>query len=775
MSGADELDEIVSEFLVESHENLDQLDRDLVALEQEPDSRALLGSVFRTIHTIKGTSGFLGMPRLERLTHTGENLLSLLRDGELRLDPDITSALLQLVDTVRAVLADIETSGSEGDSDHDDLIGLLASLAVPSTGTAPEEPAEPADVSEVVPTSSAEPEAVEVAEACAEPAPVEPAEEASNTEPAPEPSSDPTGVFGEAEAGLIDRRRSVADSSIRVDVGLLDSMMQMVGELVLTRNQIVQHSTYQEDLGLVRASQRLDLIVSELQGAVMRTRMQPIDNVFSKLPRVVRDLAQSCGKQVRARLEGRDTELDKTVLEAIKDPLTHLTRNAVDHGIETPEERAAAGKPEEAVLLLRAFHESGQVVIEISDDGRGIDTQKVARTARERGVVSADRLAAMSERDLLSLIFLPGLSTAAAVTNVSGRGVGMDVVKTNIERIGGTVEVSTRLGVGTTIRVRIPLTLAIIPALLVSGRQGDRYAIPQANLVELVRLEPGASPSPIELVNGAPVHRLRGRLLPLVSLEEILGSGEAPDWTGFAGSTLSGDTALNVVVLQADGHHFGLVVDEVHDTQEIVVKPLDRLIKTLGLYAGATIMGDGRVALILDAVGIAQAASVIGERREQSRADDEAAATVTSDDNMMLVFTAADGRRLAVPLAHVARLEEVDPARLERTGDRHVLQYRDQLLPVLRVGDLVAGVRDGEDGEGELPVVVFADGDRRVGLAVHEIVDVVTDHVVPSSTSTRGLIGCGVIAGKVTDLLDVDQVLRHALTDLAPTDEEAAA
>ncbi|HWC36551.1 MAG TPA: chemotaxis protein CheA [Mycobacteriales bacterium] len=771
MSGADDLDEILSEFLVESHENLDQLDRDLVALEQEPDSRALLGSVFRTIHTIKGTSGFLGMPHLERLTHHGENLLSLLRDGELRLDPDITSALLQLVDTVRAVLADIEATGSEGDSDHDDLIAQLAALA-----TKPGEASSAADISndtEVVtpaePVGETTTGAVEESVVVVDPAP-QPVDDAT---PSDVPA-DPSGIYGDAEAGLVDRRRSVADSSIRVDVALLDSMMQMVGELVLTRNQIVQHSTYQEDLGLVRASQRLDLIVSELQGAVMRTRMQPIDNVFSKLPRVVRDLAQSCGKQVRARLEGRDTELDKTVLEAIKDPLTHLTRNAVDHGIETPEERAAAGKPEEAVLLLRAFHESGQVVIEISDDGRGIDVQKVARTARERGVISADRLATMSERDLLSLIFLPGLSTATAVTNVSGRGVGMDVVKTNIERIGGTVEVLTRIGVGTTIRVRIPLTLAIIPALLVSGRHGDRYAIPQANLVELVRLEPGSGPSPIELVNGAPVHRLRGRLLPLVSLEEVLGSGTAPDWSEYAGSALSGDAALNVVVLQADGHHFGLVVDEVHDTQEIVVKPLDRLIKTLGLYAGATIMGDGRVALILDAVGIAQAASVIGERREQNRTDDDIDASVASEDNMMLIFTAADGRRLAVPLAHVARLEEVDPARLERTGERHVLQYRDQLLPVLRVGDLVAGVKDRDDVEGELPVVVFADGDRRVGLAVDEIVDVVTDHVVPSKTSTKGLIGCGVIAGKVTDLLDVDLVLRHALTTLDGSEEEAA-
>ena len=670
----DEMDEIVGEFLVESHENLDQLDRDLVALEQDPGSRALLGSVFRTIHTIKGTSGFLGYGALESVTHVGENLLSKLRDGELALTPEITGVLLELVDAVRSILESIESHGGEGAPDHADLIARLTAAltgdlpvappAAAGSGTAPAEvaasapvlpaapgpgPAAPAD-----PVPAGAPGAAGAAGRADEPAA---ADDAAPGVADPEAGAEPVARIGEVlvEAGLVDpddlslalieqqigeddrkvgqilvehgkvskeevadaldtqagARRSMADSTIRVDVDLLDSLMRLVGELVLTRNQVVQHAGGLGDQALTRASQRLNLIASELQEGVMKTRMQPIDHVWSKLTRVVRDLGVGCGKQVRLEMQGRDTELDKTILEAVKDPLTHLVRNSVDHGIESPEARVAAGKSPEGTLLLRAYHEGGQVNIEITDDGGGINPKKIAAKALERGLVTADELARMSEREMTSMIFLPGFSTAAVVTNVSGRGVGMDVVKTNIEKIGGTVDVQSAVGAGTTFRIKIPLTLAIIPALTVRC-DGDRYAIPQVSLVELVRLEGEDGSKGIEQISGAPVLRLRGSLLPLVHLDTELGVGQgAADGRPAEGATF-------IVVLQAEDRQFGLVVDEVLDTEEIVVKPLGQQLKGISVYAGATILGDGRVALILDALALAQQAHVVNAARDRA-------------------------------------------------------------------------------------------------------------------------------------------------------------
>ncbi|MDP9465948.1 MAG: chemotaxis protein CheA, partial [Actinomycetota bacterium] len=498
-----ELDEIVQEFLVESHENLDQLDSDLLALEQEPGSRALLGSIFRTIHTIKGTSGFLAYSHLEAVAHVGESLLSRLRDGELVLTPDMTSALLEMVDAVRGLLSSIEATGAEGSPDHTALIARLTAL---QSG--------PGDVVELPDAPALEVPAAPAAVPEPEPAPTQRLGEALVEAGATEPEAVLSAVLDQALGGddrkigeiLVAKggvkqadvdgaleaqsegRRSVADSSIRVDVDLLDALMTLVGELVLTRNQIVQHASTRADADLVRSSQRLNLIASELQEGVMKTRMQPIDSIWSKVPRVVRDLSHTCGKSVRVEMEGKETELDRTILESTKDPLTHLVRNAVDHAIETPAERVAAGKDPEGILLLRAYHEGGQVNIEISDDGKGIDPAVIGAKALEKGLVTAEQLARMSPRETVHLIFLAGFSTAAAVTNVSGRGVGMDVVKTNIEKIGGTIDVQSHVGRGTTFRIKIPLTLAIIPALTVTCA-GDRYAIPQVSLLELVRLE----------------------------------------------------------------------------------------------------------------------------------------------------------------------------------------------------------------------------------------------------------------------------------------------
>ena len=741
---ADGLDDIAQEFLVESYENLDELDRALVALEREPASQPLLASVFRTIHTIKGTSGFLAFNRLEAVTHVGENVLSKLRDGELALTPQITTVLLQMVDTVRALLASIEATGAEGDIDIEAVQIALAGCLDPAPETAPEPATEP--VPEPAPLVPAP--RVEVEE------PAAAVMDAPNPPVAPEMPVMDAAPLMDARAGAPDEgdengRRSVADSSIRVDVGLLDQLMRMVGELVLTRNQVVQYVGETQHTELQRASQRLNLIATELQEGVMKTRMQPIDQVWSRLPRVVRDLGTQVGKSVRLVMEGRETELDRTLLEAVKDPLTHLVRNAIDHGLESPEARAAAGKPAEGTLSLRAYHEGGQVVVEVGDDGGGIDPARVAAKAVENGIVSRDQLARMSDREIVDLVFRPGFSTAAAVSNISGRGVGMDVVRTNIEKIGGTVDLNSELGVGTTVRVRIPLTLAIIPALVV-GQAGDTYAIPQANLLELVRLEGETAMAGIEHVAGAPVYRLRGTLLPLVYLDAQLGLPSPEE-----------REALNIVVLAADNTHFGLIVDRILDTQEIVVRPLSRQIKHVEAFAGATITGDGKVALILDVAGLAlrathQASAGTSRRTETERAR-------SSETTRLLICQVGTDRRLALPMTDVARLEEFSVDQVEKAGNAEVVQYRGDLLRLVHVGPLLGMGSAQGDAETYSVVVHRHDDESAVGLVVDRILDVIEEEIALSSVGARrGLAGSAVLQQRVTDIVDVPALVAAA-------------
>jgi two-component system, chemotaxis family, sensor kinase CheA len=711
-----ELEEVVREFLVESYENLDRLDRDLVALEQRPDDRELLAAIFRCIHTIKGTCGFLGFGKLESVSHVGESLLSLLRDGKLSLDPAITSALLELVDAVRQILGCIEADGREGEVDYSGLVEKLTALQMETTET---------------------------------------------TE-----RLDTTEMAHQDQADVASPSSPSSPSSIRVDVSLLDRLMTLVGELVLARNQILQFGGRLDDAAFVSTTQRLNLITTELQEGVMKTRMQPIGNVWSKFPRVVRDLAVACGKQVAIEMEGKETELDKTVIEAIKDPLTHIVRNSVDHGIEPPAARMAAGKPAEGRLRLRAYHEGGQVNIEISDDGGGINAERVRRKALDRGLVTPEQAARMSDREIYGLIFLPGFSTAEKVTNVSGRGVGMDVVKTNIEKIGGTVDIQSALGRGTTLRIKIPLTLAIIPALTVTSG-GDRYAIPQVSLLELVRAEQHGAGARIERIHDVPVYRLRGNLLPLLFLGRELGVGGGPQ----AGE------AANIVVLQAADRRFGLVVDEINDTEEIVVKPLGKQLKGVPVFAGATIMGDGRVALILDVLGLAQRANVVSEARDRERpAAETAAADGGAPVRTLLVLGLGEERRLAIPLSVVARLEELPASALERAGERDVAQYRGEILPLLRLSAAL-GMPGREASDGPLQVVVYADEGHQVGLVVDCIVDIVEATVRVERLHGDGLLlGSAVIQQRVTDLLDVRSVVRAAHPGWfdAPRSAEAA-
>ena len=765
------MDEIVKEFLVESHENLDRLDRDLVALEKDPRAKETLASIFRTIHTIKGASGFLAFGKLEAVAHVAENLLSKLRDGILSFTPEMASALLATVDAIRFMLGQIEITGQPGDRDFSGLIERLTRLnagtnAPPLTASAAESPVLAApqpsqSVGPGVPNSPSAP--IASPEAVAESAtttvlplspPPDRASAAAKTLVLPPPPLHEMASAAPPETAET-RNSAVSDCTSRVAVGLLDKLMNLVGELVLARNQVLQFTTQSADSTFLATSQRLNLITTELQGSVMKTRMQPIGNVWNKLPRMVRDLATACGKEIRIEMEGQETELDKTIIEAIKDPLTHIVRNSVDHGIERPQARVEHGKPAEGCLKMRAYHEGGQVNIEITDDGGGIDYERVKQKALQRGVITAEQAGRMSDHETLHLIFLPGFSTAEKVTNVSGRGVGMDVVKTNIEKIGGTVDLQSQLGEGTTLKIKIPLTLAIIPALIVTSG-GDRFAIPQVSLLELVRLEGEQARRQIEFIHGAPVYRLRGQLLPLAYLNRELNIKEKSE---------SDSAAVNIVVLQADGHPFGLVVDEINDTEEIVVKPLGKQLKSVSSFAGATIMGDGRVALILDVLGLAQRANVVSEVRDRTMSEKVVQAHKAANTRQaLLLFDAGQGSRMAIPLSMVARLEEFPQSAVEHAGAQEVVRYRGQILPLIRVSKHVPVVRKTATDQNELmQVVVYSEQGRSVGLVVGRINDIVDETItVKRHACGNGIFGSVVIQDKVTDLLDVQAVIRAA-------------
>jgi two-component system chemotaxis sensor kinase CheA len=763
VGAVEDLGEIVGEFLMESHENLDQIDRDLVDLEQEPGSRDLISRIFRAIHTIKGTSGFLAFSRLETLAHAGESLLSRLRDGVQPVTPETITTLLATIDGVRSLLAAIEEHGNEGDVDVDRLITTVhaqmnADDPAPAAPVAEEKEEAPVPIEERPAPEPVEGQRVPLGQILVDSGAAHPSDVGSALQQQLEGDERKLGTIlleeGKAAPAAVSEalqaqgtpKRSVADQAIRVDVDLLDGLMNLVGELVLARNQLVRGVMETGDSALVRSAQRLGMITSELQEGIMKTRMQPIEHIWSKLPRVVRDLSNSLGKRVQLVMQGKETELDRSLLEAVKDPLTHLVRNAVDHGIQEPDVRIAAGKPAEGTLTLRAYHEGGHVAVEVADDGAGMDVNRIAQKAVEKGLLRADQVATMDKRDIMAMVFQPGFSTAAKVTNVSGRGVGMDVVKTNIERIGGAVSVDSTLGEGTVWRLTIPLTLAIIQALTVDC--GDqRYVVPQVAVLELVFID-GQS-TKIEYASGAPVYRLRGKLLPLVRLDRALGL------------EVGGDQGVYIMVLQADGRRFGLVVDRVLNTEEVVVKALNSRFKDIGLYAGATILGDGKVGLILDASSLARRSHLAADSERENVIGTSRASTVASNGERLLV-TAVGERRVAIPLDAVTRLEEFPRDRIEHAGSREVVQYRGQILPLLRLSHLLGAYSDEPEGD-TVSVVVYSEGGRSVALVVDRIVDIAEN----STTARRdaeedGLVGTAVIQQRVTELLDVRRAILAA-------------
>lgn len=731
------MDDLLRDFLTESNENLLQLDQDLVALEQRTDDPALLNGIFRTIHTLKGTCGFLGLDRLEGVAHAAESVLDALRDGTLHVSDALITDVLAAIDTIKEILATLERSEQEPAGDDSALIARLERWLAGETASA-DAPAAATSSGEVAPVAP-------------------PATPASAAVPAAEPSAD---------AGT-EARGSVADHTLRVHVDVLDKLMTLVGELVLDRNRLIQLTAQRDDSLVTHAVQHLDRVTSDLQDAVMKTRMQPIGGAWTKLPRLVRDLSQQSGKQLRLEMSGAETELDRQILQAITDPLTHMIRNSADHGIEAPDVRRAAGKPAHGTIRLNAFHEGGHVIIEVRDDGAGIAASRVRQKAVERGLTTADAVATMSDEQVLRFIFEPGFSTAEKVTAVSGRGVGMDVVRMNIERIGGSVSLESAPGAGTTVRIKIPLTLAIIPALIVLAG-GQRYAIPQVSLLELVRISGRADEAGVEMLHGAPVYRLRGRLLPLVFLSEVLSAARADDLAG---------QALNIVVLQAEGRAFGLVVDGLRDTEEIVVKPLGRHLQGVAAYAGATIMGDGSVSLILDVPGLARQVRVVDDRQTRdaaSRLEDRIAAQ--RDLHTLLVVQLGPRDRAALELGQVSRLEEFEQSHFEYSRGGLVAQYRDEIIPIIGLSEWFGHASPAQDGRTRVPVVIHRHEGRTVGLVVDRIVDIVEQELtVQRGRGGAGLLGTAVVQGRVTDLLDLNHIVASHLGAETPRMLEAVA
>ena len=744
------MDDLLSEFLTETNEGLGTLDLELVRLEQNPNDPALLGNIFRIVHTIKGTCGFLSLPRLEAVAHAAENVLGKIRDGQLEVTPVAISLILSSLDRIKMLLATLEATEAEPDGNDADLIAQLNAFAdgqlaeLPAAAAAAAEP-------EPEPEPSWEPEPAPVPVVKAAPAPSTAVAKPKPTAVAePEPAAPPPPAAApRAQADGDVKDSAVAASNIRVNVDLLENLMTMVSELVLTRNQLMQILRGQKDSEFGIALQRLSHVTSELQEGVMKTRMQPIGNAWAKLPRLIRDLGIELKKKIDLQMKGAETELDRQVMELIKDPLTHMVRNSADHGIETPIDRVMAGKPETGTVTLSAYHEGGHIIIEIGDDGRGLATDKIKAKAVQNGLATEAELAQMSDQQIYQFIFKAGFSTAAAVTSVSGRGVGMDVVRTNIEKIGGTIELKSALGRGSTFVIKIPLTLAIVSALIVECA-GERFAIPQISVVELVRAAPGTE-TQIERLNGAPVLRLRNRLLPLVGLDELLKLRQNHDTS----------TECFIVVAQVGTYSFGIIVDRVFDTEEIVVKPVAPLLRDITMFSGNTILGDGAVIMILDPNGIAAATGEITVGADRATAEQAVTRGRQVDKTSLLLFKAGDDSPKAVPLALVARLEEIDRKEIEYSNGKPVVQYRGKLMPLVPIDP---ALRIGH--EGRQPILVFSDKERSMGLLVDEIVDIVEDVLhVELGSDKPGLIGSAVLAGKATDLVDTGFYLMQAYDD----------
>ncbi|SDR33129.1 hybrid sensor histidine kinase/response regulator [Pseudovibrio sp. Tun.PSC04-5.I4] len=775
------MDDLLREFLTETNESLDVVDVELVKFEQEPNNAKILNNIFRLVHTIKGTCGFLGLPRLEAIAHAAETLMGKFRDG-VPVTHEAVTLVLGSIDRIKDILTDLETAnGAEPDGTDRDLIDELERLALSAEDddmaaamaedkAAEEEegndvlqvlerPLRPGEVSLEdlerafqeadieIELPVAEEEIEEETELVAPISATSPAEVKAPQQEAVKPKN-PSGV-GKASG------QSVSNQSIRVNVETLEHLMTMVSELVLTRNQLLEIARRHEDSEFKVPLQRLSNVTGELQEGVMKTRMQPIGNAWQKLPRVVRDLSQELNKPIGLEMIGAETELDRQVLELIKDPLTHMIRNSADHGLEDPAERVAAGKPEKGNITLSAYHEGGHIIIEVKDDGRGLNLEKIKEKALKSGITTEAELEKMPDQQIYKFIFAAGFSTAASVTSVSGRGVGMDVVRNNVEMIGGSIDLRSTAGRGSSFIIKIPLTLAIVSTLIVEAA-GNRYAIPQLSVVELVRVQSN-SEHRIERLKDRPVLRLRSKLLPLVHMSELLGQTEDAD--------LDEDNGF-IVVMQVGSQLFGVVVDGVFHTDEIVVKPMSSMLRNINMFSGNTILGDGSVIMIIDPNGVASAmashaSGTLSDTADDERSQEDLSVVDVDAPISLLLFRSGSDEPKAVPLSLVTRLEEFDISKIERSNGRDLVQYRGALMPLVYLNE-----GDTHKTEGTQPMLVFSDNGRSMGLVVDKIVDIVEDQMNIEVVSERqGVLGSAIVRERATEVIDLGYYLPLAFDD----------
>jgi two-component system, chemotaxis family, sensor kinase CheA len=764
------MDDLLRDFVVETSEHLETVDAELVKFERDPNNGATLALIFRLVHTIKGTCGFLGLPRLERLAHAAEDVISQFRDGKPVTAPAVTM-ILKTIDRIKGIVMELEQSGTEPEGNDEDLIAVLKALAkeepaaapaaappksptpipVDTTGTLAfqvlERPLKEGEVTlddlERAFRDAPGPDPIEIPAApSAEPVPAAPATTAAAAALAAAARIEHDGNEPEAHAN------SVSKQTVRVAVGTLDRLMTMVSELVLTRNQLLEIARQRDDSEFKSPLQRLSHITAELQDGVMQTRMQPIGTAWTKLARVVRDVSSELGKKIELIQIGAETEIDRQLLEMIRDPLLHMVRNAADHGLELPDERVALGKPATGTIHLRAAQESGYIICEVSDDGRGIDVNRVKAKAIANGLTTENDVARLTEEQILRFVMEPGFSTAAKVTNISGRGVGLDVVRSHVEQVGGSVELRSRAGKGLSVTIKLPLTLAIASALIVEAA-GQRFAIPQIAVAELVRTQNDGDVR-IEKLNGHSTLRLRQRLLPVVDVAQVLDIPQDD-------ATAHQDNCL-VVVCHVGGTRFGIVVDAIHQTEEIVVKPISSKLRHMSVYSGATILGDGSVILILEPAGIARNILETGSRDSVAQNDNDLSAEhhASGERSLLLLFKAGGGAGLkAIPLAFIGRLEEFERAKIEDAGGKAVTQYRGKLMPILGYAGM-----DGLGPESRQPVLVFHQEEREIGMAVDEIVDVVeAAFTIDTTHATAGSVGAAIIDGKAVDIIDVSELV----------------
>jgi two-component system, chemotaxis family, sensor kinase CheA len=759
------MDDLLREFLTETNESLDVVDVELVRFEQDPNNAKILDNIFRLVHTIKGTCGFLGLPRLEALAHAAETLMGKFRDG-MPVTGEAVTVILSTIDRIKEILGELERRQQEPDGSDRDLIDELECMVEQGVAAAPVA----SDLQAALPESDVAVGtlAFQILERQLRPGEVslDDLERAFRDTPGPAVPMPPESTAAPAPAEPVAAARDksapdkigeergdskIASQSLRVNVETLEHLMTMVSELVLTRNQLLEIVRRHEESEFKVPLQRLSNVTAELQDGVMKTRMQPIGNAWQKLPRIIRDLATELGKDIELEMHGADTELDRQVLDLIKDPLTHMVRNSADHGLEVPADRRAAGKPDKGTIRLSAYHEGGHIIIEIADDGRGLNTAGIRAKAIANGLASEAEIEKMTDAQIHKFIFAPGFSTATEVTSVSGRGVGMDVVRTNIDQIGGTIDLKSIPNAGSTVTIKIPLTLAIVSALIVEAG-GNRFAVPQLSVIELVRARTN-SEHRIERIKNTPVLRLRNKLLPLIHLKKLLkiddGVESEPE-NGF------------IVVTQVGSQTFGIVVDGVFHTEEIVVKPMSSKLRHISMFSGNTILGDGSVIMIIDPNGIAQSVGTVATSDLESAAEVAAERHAAGDETMsLLVFRAGSPEPKAVPLSLVTRLEEIDGGKIELSNGRHMVQYRGQLMPLIRVNEL-SPIRT----EGAQPLLVFSDAGRSMGLAVDQIVDIVEDTLnIEVSSDRPGVLGSAVIKGHATEVIDVGHFLPLAFED----------